>query len=120
MRTAIQGNTEDPVIERVIRLLTKQGKTQLELCTFLGVNRASFTKWKYGRSQSYMTRIDKIAEFLGVSQTYLLNCANEDVGTDNITSVEVEMIQQFRQLDGSSQAWITQALRFAIEANKKN
>ena len=120
MRLAQGGKAEDPVVERIIMLLVKAKKTQKDLCENLGIEKSAFTRWKSGRSQSYRNYIGKIAEFLGVSETYLLNSSDEEVTVINITSVEIELIRRFRKLDGASQAWLTQAMQFALSANEKN
>ena len=43
--------------------------------------------------------IDKIAECLGVSKTYLINGEDEQINRDNITRFEVEIIKMLRELD---------------------
>lgn len=120
MRLTQNGTTDNPVVERIILLLVRGKKTQQDLCDYLGIEKSAFTKWKSGKSQSYKIHIAKIAEYLGVSEAYLLDCAGEEVTVYNITSVEIELIRRFRKLDGTSQAWLTQAMQYALASNNKN
>ena len=59
-------------IDIIVSLLNEQGKSQKELCDYLGITKNAFTDWKSGRIRSYHKHLDKIAEFFGVSVDYLL------------------------------------------------
>ena len=63
---------QDPIIQKIIDLLEKQGKTQKNLTDYLGITQNAFTDWKSGRIKSYRKHLSKIAEFLNVSADYLL------------------------------------------------
>ena len=65
-------------LDKILFLLKKQGKKQIELCEFIGVKKNAFTSWKAGVNHSYKKHIDKIAEFLGVSTDYLLGIENKN------------------------------------------
>ena len=60
------------IINKIVELLNKQGRTQKELTDFLGITNNAFTDWKSGRIKSYNKYLSEIAEFLGVSVDYLL------------------------------------------------
>ena len=59
-------------LEKIIKLLDEQGKTQKDITDHLGLKKSAFTKWKSGRNTSYIKHIGKIAAFLGTSADYLL------------------------------------------------
>lgn len=59
-------------LEIISSLLKEQGKTQKELCEFLGIKKNAFTNWKSGVNKSYVKYLPQIADFLGVSVDYLL------------------------------------------------
>lgn len=59
-------------LNRIKQLLKEQNKKQKDLTDYLGLSKNTFTNWNLGLSSSYKQRIDKIAEFLGVSTDYLL------------------------------------------------
>ena len=61
------------IIDKVCVLLERQGKTQKDLCDFLGISNNRFTDWKSGRLKSYQKLLPQISEFLGVSVEELLN-----------------------------------------------
>lgn len=60
------------IIDKICVLLERQGKTQKDLCDFLGISNNRFTDWKSGRLKSYQKLLPQIAEFLGVSVEDLL------------------------------------------------
>ena len=60
--------------------MIKQGKTQKQITTYLGLSKSTFSEWLAGRSKSYNKYIYQIADFLGVSPEYLLG-KSDDVGT---------------------------------------
>ncbi len=60
------------VLDKILSLLDKQGKTQKELADFLGVKKNCVTDWKSGKSRSFEKYIYQIAVFLNVSVDYLL------------------------------------------------
>lgn len=63
---------QDPIIQTIIDLLDKQGKSQKNLTDYLGITQNAFTDWKSGRIKSYRKHLARIAEFLNVSVDYLL------------------------------------------------
>lgn len=68
---------QDPIIQTIIELLDKQGKSQKNLTDYLGITQNAFTDWKSGRIKSYRKHLSKIAEFLNVSVDYLLGKEQE-------------------------------------------
>ena len=92
---------EPEVVSRIIELLLQQGKAQQDLTLFLGIHRNSITEWKAGRSKSYRTHIDRIAEFLGVSPTYLLRGESTNDEYEKLKQLfgRMNMEQRIRLLD---------------------
>lgn len=70
-------NIFEEILEKVLDLLSKQDKTQKELCDFIGINGNVFTSWKNGRNKSYTKHLPKIAEFFDVPIDYLLGKTEE-------------------------------------------
>lgn len=69
-------------LDKIIKLLDEQGKTQKDLTDYIGVTKNTFTNWKNGNNSSYKKHISKIAEFLNVSTDYLLT--DDEKQDDNI------------------------------------
>ena len=80
------------VISKIQNLLKNSGKSQKELCDYLGLHRNVFSEWKAGRNNSYMKYIDKIATYFEVSTDYLLGSENIKVydEDDNIVVIDDE------------------------------
>ena len=60
------------ILDRITKEQKEQGKSQKDLCEYLGLTKNTFTEWKSGRNTSYKKYLPEIAEFLGVSVDYLL------------------------------------------------
>ena len=67
----------DITLERIIKELKAQNKTQSNLTNFLGINYSSFANWKAGLNKSYLKYLHAIADFLGVSVEYLRGETNQ-------------------------------------------
>ena len=65
-------------LDKILKLLDEQGKTQKKLMDHLGLGKTAFTGWKNGSNTSYKQHIDKIAEFFGVSTDYLLGIESKE------------------------------------------
>ncbi len=65
------------VITKMKLLLKERGLTQKDLTDYIGVDKSTFTTWIKGKSDGYLKYISKIADFLGVSQDYLLDDSSD-------------------------------------------
>ena len=54
------------ILSNIGDLLKEQGKTQKELCDYLGYSTQTYTAWKAGQNESYKKHIPNIAKFFGV------------------------------------------------------
>jgi transcriptional regulator with XRE-family HTH domain len=91
MRRTIHAKTENPVVERITEMLIRTGKSQKELTDYLGVDKATYSDWKNGKTSSYKRYIDKIAEFLDSSYDYILDGKEADPD-------EMELLRLYRNL----------------------
>lgn len=58
-------------------LLKERGVTAYQVSKATGISTGSLTDWKKGRSQPKVDKLQKIADFFGVSVDYLLNGETE-------------------------------------------
>ena len=65
------------IIPQMKILLKERGLTQKDLTDYIGVDKSTFTTWIKGKSDGYLKYISKIADFLGVSQDYLLDDSSD-------------------------------------------
>ena len=114
MRTTDKQVVENEVVQRIIKLLNEQGHSQRELIDFIGLSNGAFTGWKYGRGKSYITHINKIADFLNVTPNYLLTGADDN--KNDFTVGELEMIKMFRELDEEAKYIYRKQLKMIWEA----
>lgn len=118
MRIPKHDPVEDPVIERILELLSQQGKTQKDLTTYLELDSGAFTRWRYKNSKSYMSYIDRIAEFFCVSPNYLLNGIDDDVNMETMTAAEVELVKNYRMLGADVKRLISDNTRMLMNTVK--
>ena len=112
--------TQDPVFERIERLLVDRGKSQQSMLADLGMSRSAYANWKSGQSKSYLKRIDGIADFLDVSPNYLLRGIETESTGESKTAAEDELIRLFRQLNVERQECVIQVVRVLLLEKSKN
>ncbi len=74
-------------LNKILALLSKQGKQQKDLADELGIRKNNITDWKSGKSKSYTKYLPQIAAYFGVSIDYL---------TGSVGSLDNDL---FRRLD---------------------
>ena len=65
--------------ERYCRIRDANGFKDADVAKATGIYKSTFSDWKYGRSVPKIDKLQKIADFLGVSVSVLMN---DDVQTD--------------------------------------
>ena len=105
MRRTMHTENENPIVKRITEELIRQGKTQKALTEYIGGTQGMYSDWKSGRVKSYERYIGKIAEFLNVSEEYLLLGHNNDPD-------EMKLIEIYRTLDAEQKKKI---LEYASE-----
>ena len=86
----------DSVLARIMDELKLKKASQRQLTAYLGLSSCIFTQWKNGTTTSYMKYLPRIAEYLGVTESYLLHgqrsvCMEAD---------EREMVAWYRSANG--------------------
>ena len=71
-----------------------------------GIPHSTFTDWKNGRSVPKAEKLQKIAEYFGVSVEYLMTgrAADQAGGVMTLSDEEQLLLAAFRQLNGAGQA----------------
>ena len=105
------------VIQRITRLLKEQNKQDKELCDFISVAQSTFVNWKKRDTDPKSKYIPDIAEFLNVSEKYLLT-GEELTDTEEVAErlhKEPGLRMLFDAADGAS----AEDLELAAEMLKK-
>lgn len=91
------------IINRITELMEAQGVTQKALEEHLGVTVGSYHNWKRGKGKSYLLYIDRIAEYLNVSLSYLVTGKDDglvEVDKDfGRTPDEIEVLKAYNALN---------------------
>lgn len=110
----------EQVSERIERLLADQGKSQQRLLEVLRMNRSTYSNWKLGKSKSYLKHISEIAEFMGVSPSYLLRGIEDGPEDGTKAASEDEMLRVFRKLSTKKQECVIQVARTLCSEELEN
>lgn len=84
----------DQILCNIHKELNRQGKTQKDLCDFLGMTESNFSLWNSGKNHSYKKKLPLIADFFGITQEQLL--------TGNASEAEAFYLK-FKSLSKNSQ-----------------
>ena len=60
------------ILDNIIKKLKSSGRSQKELCEFIGIRQQVFTDWKANRNQSYRKYLPEIANFFQISVSELI------------------------------------------------
>lgn len=74
--------------ERYEKLLQERGLNSYKVAKATGINNQTFSAWKNGIYTPKREKMQKIADFLGVSVDYLIGTT--DKPTDDITAYEIQ------------------------------
>lgn len=98
--------------ENIIRLLERNGKTQLDLALALGVSPATVSYWCAGQKSPRMNKIDLICKFFKCNRSDILEEKIENGLTDYypITRTEKDLILAYRVADKSTKDIILKIL----------
>lgn len=80
--------------EIFLKLLEKRGVTVYKVSKATGIAGSTFTDWKNGRSTPKQDKLQKIADFFGVTVDYLMNGYTEDDNEHYYTNEETREIAQ--------------------------
>ena len=97
MRNTTRTVADEPVLNRILETMKEKGVNQQD------VGNGAFTKWKYDNGKSYLKHLNRIAEYLGVSRTYLLQGINEVVKDEKLSQKEQKLVEVFRELKKAEQ-----------------
>ena len=115
MRNTSRKVTDEPVLNRILTTMKEKGVNQQEVAQYLGLGNGTFTKWKYDNGKSYLKHLNKIAEYLGVSKTYLLEGINEVTNDEKLSQKEQKLLEIFRNLKIAEQdMFLRQIIGFSM------
>lgn len=97
------------------KLLKEKGVTPYRVSKESGVGRSTFTDWKMGRSEPKGKKLEKIAEYFGVSVDYLMTGKEPN---DNFSDENAHLVAKIRT-DKRLNEIITQYLASTDEEKNK-
>ena len=115
MRKTSREKNDDPIVDRIEKLLREQYKTQRGLTSYLGLPNGSYTRWRYGNGKSYMDHIGAIADFLGVSPNYLIRGNDGEVAVETLSQEESELIVNVRRLSSEKRSVVFNVVKWLSE-----
>jgi transcriptional regulator with XRE-family HTH domain len=95
-----------PIVQRILEITDKRGKTKTDLSVVIGSSPSLITKWKNAGYMPSVEYIPKICKYLNVSTDYILSGTGSDMEFSNfenphLSQDENELIVAYRQLSTS-------------------
>ncbi len=119
MRNTTRTVVDEPVLNRILETMKEKGVSQQDVAQYLGLGNGAFTKWKYDNGKSYMKHLNGIADYLGVSRTYLLKGVNEVENDEKLSQKEQKLVEAFRELKKVEQdMFLRQIIGFRMMAEQ--
>ena len=84
--------------ERLKKLRLRKGLSQKAVADFLQIDRTTYLKYESGTSNPNVTRLARLAEFLGVTPNYLL-CEDVAPATEKKDSNIDELLSLYARMD---------------------
>ncbi len=120
MRKTERELTNNPVVLKILEELAVQRKTEREMEAALGLANGTFTRWKYMNGKTYMNHISRIAEYLNVTQDYLLTGKTEQIGKDTLSPAEIRLVMMYRKLDATRKKTLLDTAEYFMYSKKYN
>lgn len=108
------------------KLLDEKGLKNADVARATGISNMTLSDWKQGKSTPKADKLQKIADFLGISVNYLMNgveYSNKEIGgfLANLTNDEftIEMLKKFSQLNERSKNTVIDMIDFLYDKQTK-
>ena len=112
MATTDKKLTDNQVVIRIIELVNRRRKKEIDLAEYLCIPTGSMAKWKYYGGTSYLRYIDQICEFLDTTPNYLFWGEEETEGQLSVS--EKEILRMYRNLDDGRKKCIRDAMKYFL------
>lgn len=109
MATTTKELTDNPIVLRILELIRKRGKKEIDLTAYLGISSGAVSKWKYDGSIVYLKYVDEICEFLDTTPNYLFWGYDEE---ERPLPGEKSLIRMYRGLDDARKKCIRDTMKY--------
>ena len=98
-------------------IMQKRNKTQSDLVKDLSFRQATVSDWLNGKKYPRMDKVEKLANYLGVSINELLmqSVSEPPVPTIQLTAQEKSMIKKYRQLNADGKSRVDYVLNMEFD-----
>lgn len=97
--------------EKIKEVIDWSPYTQKDVAEVLDVSQTMVSNYISGANPISLDKLERLAEFMGVSIWVFLNGEPLPVTTLDITTQEAELIAEYRRLDGEEQKALNQFLK---------
>lgn len=104
------------------KIMQKRNKTQSDLVKDLSFRQATVSDWLNGKKYPRMDKVEKLANYLGVSINELLmqSVSEPPVPAIQLTDQEKSMIKKYRQLNADGKLVIDNQIDFMLYKQKQS
>ena len=103
------------------RLMNEAGETHYQVAKATGVSQSTLSDWKLGKTTPRNPTLKKLADYFGVSVSYLKGTDHVEgvtEKTDEIGALSEEEIECIKWLRGAPEN-VKEAVRLVVEGSKK-
>jgi len=103
------------MIERILKLMEKEGIKASDLTGKIGLNHSAITDWKQGKSKPSTDAIVKIAEYFGVTTDYLLTGKEPSHDLTVVNTDEIQLLKDYQSLSDKGKETVYDVIRLAAK-----
>ena len=98
-------------LDKIISVMKTKKIPQNKLTEHLGLSKSTFSSWKSGKNESYRKYLPEIAEFIGVSVSYLIG-EDEKKLDEQLEGIDFALMSETEGLTNEQKQTVLNYIKF--------
>ena len=98
-------------LDKIISVMKTKKIPQNKLTEHLGLSKSTFSSWKSGKNESYRKYLPEIAEFIGVSVSYLIG-EDEKKVDEQLEGIDFALMSETEGLTNEQKQTVLNYIKF--------
>lgn len=98
-------------LDKIISVMKMKKIPQNKLTEHLGLSKSTFSSWKSGKNESYRKYLPEIAEFIGVSVSYLIG-EDEKKFDEQLEGIDFALMSETEGLTNKQKQTVINYIKF--------
>lgn len=112
-KTAFDLGNKEIFVSNLKRYLDNSGRTQNEVAKVIGVSKGTFCDWMKGRAYPRMDKIQKLADYFGISKSDLVEERN--IENEQSLKQDQEVLDLFHKVPKEKREFVLSLIRTTID-----